>query len=213
MSDISCSQHRLRNVQRIIKLWKDCSEPSSSRRECGRIRNLEWSRTEITETFGEIRSLKNQQWRPCLIVRASPHLQCEENSVESGLNSCAAWRKPLNSEANRIKLLQFVREHKIWPLERLKKKSSWGLNEPRFTLFQSDGPIRVRREVDCKSLWGQCDDLGLIQLVRSKFSYVMCQLTTWTYWMTRFFTQWVFLLVPDGTEHRKSLGCAGEDFR
>ena len=47
---------------------------------------------------------------------------------------------------------------------------------------QNDGSIRVRREADglmqpsclAPSLWGQCYDLGLIQLVRSRFSNVMC---------------------------------------
>ncbi len=49
-----------------------------------------------------------------------------------------------------------------------------------FTLFQSDGRIRVRREADevmhpyRTSLWGQCYDLGMLQLVRSRFSNVMC---------------------------------------
>ena len=53
-------------------------------------------------------------------------------------------RKPLNSEANWKKRLQFAREHKDWTLEQW-KKVMWS-NESRFTLFQSDGCIRVRRE-------------------------------------------------------------------
>ena len=59
------------------------------------------------------------------------------------------------------------------------KKVMWS-DESRFTLFQSDGRIRVRREADevipgtyQTSLWGHCY-LGLIQLVRSRFSNIMC---------------------------------------
>ena len=63
-----------------------------------------------------------------------------------GLNSCVALRKPLISEANRKKRLQFAREHKDWTLEQW-KKVMWS-DESRFTLFQSDGRIRVRREAD-----------------------------------------------------------------
>ena len=45
---------------------------------------------------------------------------------------------------------------------------------------------------DSTSLWEQCHDLGLIQLVRSRFSN-----TIWMYSMTRFFHQWIFFF-PDG---------------
>ncbi|KAK1786370.1 hypothetical protein P4O66_017607 [Electrophorus voltai] len=55
-----------------------------------------------------------------------------------------ALRKPLAREANRQKQLQFAREHKDWTLEQW-KKVMWS-NESSFTLFQSDGRIRVRRE-------------------------------------------------------------------
>uniref|UniRef100_A0AAQ6A8K8 Cartilage oligomeric matrix protein n=1 Tax=Amphiprion ocellaris TaxID=80972 RepID=A0AAQ6A8K8_AMPOC len=64
----------------------------------------------------------------------------------SGLSSCVALRKPLISEANQKKRLQFAMEHKYWTLEHY-KKVMWS-DESRFTLFQSDGCIRVRREVD-----------------------------------------------------------------
>ncbi|KAF7652311.1 hypothetical protein LDENG_00098550 [Lucifuga dentata] len=63
-----------------------------------------------------------------------------------GLNSCVALRKPLICQANQKKRLQFAREHKDWTLE-LWKKVMWS-DESRFTLFQSDGHIRVRREAD-----------------------------------------------------------------
>ncbi len=63
-----------------------------------------------------------------------------------GLNSCVALRKPLISEANRKKRLQFAREHKDWTLEQWKKVIR--SDESRFTLFQSDGRIRVRREAN-----------------------------------------------------------------
>jgi len=63
-----------------------------------------------------------------------------------GLNSCVAWWKPLISEANQEKRLQFDREHKDWTLER-SKEVMWS-DESRFTQFQSDGSIRITREVD-----------------------------------------------------------------
>ncbi|KAF7646280.1 hypothetical protein LDENG_00190250 [Lucifuga dentata] len=63
-----------------------------------------------------------------------------------GLNSCVALRKPLISQANQKKRLQFAWEQKDWTLEQW-KKVMWS-DESRFTLFQSDGRIRVRREVD-----------------------------------------------------------------
>ena len=96
-----------------------------------------------------------------------------------GLNSCVALRKPLISEANQKKRLQFAREHKDWTLEQW-KKVMWS-DESRFTLFQSDGHIGVRREADevlhpsCLQykLWGHFHDLGLLQLVRSRFSNIM----------------------------------------
>lgn len=67
------------------------------------------------------------------------------------------------------------------------KKVIW-FDESRFTLFQSDGCIRVRREADevmhpsslvptVKGRGEQCYDLGWLQLVRSRFSNVMCQKT------------------------------------
>ncbi len=55
-----------------------------------------------------------------------------------GLNRCVALRKPLISEANWKKRLG----HK-----RLDSGAMWS-DESRFTLFQSDGRIRVRREAD-----------------------------------------------------------------
>ncbi|KAF7659613.1 hypothetical protein LDENG_00295490 [Lucifuga dentata] len=63
-----------------------------------------------------------------------------------GLNNCVALRKPLISQANQKKSFQFAREHKDWTLEQW-KKLMWS-DESRFTLFQSNGCIRVRREAD-----------------------------------------------------------------
>ncbi|KAK1802129.1 hypothetical protein P4O66_021757 [Electrophorus voltai] len=67
-----------------------------------------------------------------------------------------------------------VVEHKGWTLEQWKKVMR--SDESRFTLFKSDGCIRVRREAALDppimpsayrtSLWGPCYDLGLLQLVR-----------------------------------------------
>lgn len=60
-----------------------------------------------------------------------------------GLNSCAASRNPLISVANREKRPQFSREHNDWTLEQW--KVMWP-DEFTFTLFQTDGCIRVGRE-------------------------------------------------------------------
>ena len=93
-----------------------------------------------------------------------------------GLNSCVALRKPLISEANRKKGLQFAREHKDWTLEQW-KTVIWSV-ESRFTLFESDGHIRVKREADevmhssclvptvqacggSATIWGCCSWSGL----------------------------------------------------
>ena len=99
-----------------------------------------------------------------------------------GLNSCVALRKPIISEANWKQRLKFAREHIDWTLEQW-KKVMWS-DESRFTLFQSDGRIRVRGDADevmpssclvptVQTCGGQCYDLGLLQLVRSRFSNVM----------------------------------------
>ena len=63
-----------------------------------------------------------------------------------GQNRRVALRKPLISETNQRKKLQFAWEHKEWTLQQW-KKVMWS-DESRFTLFQSDGGIRVRREAD-----------------------------------------------------------------
>ena len=78
----------------------------------------------------------------CLImkVRAFPHTQCEENLKGLRISSWVAL-KPLISKAN-----QFAREHNDWTVEQW-KQVMW-TDESSLTLFQSDGCIRVRREVD-----------------------------------------------------------------
>lgn len=93
-----------------------------------------------------------------------------------GLSSCVALRKSLISEANWEKRLQIARQHKKW-------KVMWS-DESRVTLFQSDGYFRVRREEDAvmhplsllppvQACRGS-SELGLVQLVRSMFSYIIC---------------------------------------
>ena len=94
--------------------------------------------------------------------------------------SLIRWKRP-----------QFTSEHKDWTLEQ-RKKVMW-FDESRFNLYQSDWCIRIRGEADevkptsyLTSLWGQCYDLGWIQLVRSPH-YLL-------YWRTWFFHQWIFFL-------------------
>jgi len=71
-------------------------------------------------------------------------------------------------------------EHKDWTVEQWKKKVLWS-DESRFTLFQTDESIGVRRVADlsgapialnahCTSPCSQCYDVELLQLIRSKFS-------------------------------------------
>lgn len=51
----------------------------------------------------------------------------------------------------------------------------------------------------CTSLWGQCCDLGLLQLVRSRFSNIMCPKTeiSWLSEYSRLFHQWIFFFLDD----------------
>jgi hypothetical protein len=53
-------------------------------------------------------------------------------------------KKPLISAVNRKKQLQFAREHKDWTIEQC-KHVMWS-DESRFTLFQNDGRLRMRRQ-------------------------------------------------------------------
>ncbi len=125
-----------------------------------------------------------------------------------GTKQLLALRKPLISEAKRKKgfvRLKLAREHNKWTLEQW-KKVMWS-DESRFTLFQSDGRIRVRREADelmhssclvptaqacggSAMIWGCCSwsGLGSATYVPKEWG----QLTTWIYWMTRLFHQWIF---------------------
>ena len=64
--------------------------------------------------------------------------------LSMGLRSCVATRKPLVSAANRVKRLQFAKDHKNWTTEDW-KNCHWS-DESRFTLFCCDGRQRVRRE-------------------------------------------------------------------
>ena len=90
-------------------------------------------------------------------------------------------------------------EHKDWTLEQW-KKVMWS-DESRFTLFQSDGGIRVRREADevmhsswlvPTSLWGLGLWSGVGQVQQRYVPKEWGQLTTWRYWMTRSLHQWSF---------------------
>lgn len=77
---------------------------------------------------------------------------------------------------NQEKRFYVVKEHKLekWKVVR---------SESRSTLFQSDGPHQDKKRsrwsdtpvmpgVCCVSWWGQCHDLGLIQLGRPRFSFI-----------------------------------------
>lgn len=137
----------LRTVQRIIKNWKDSGDPSSSRKKCGRKKILNDRdrrslkrvvRSNRRKTTVELRAMFNSESKSI----STRTMRRELKGL--GLNSCVALRKPLISDSNQKKRLQFAREHKDWTLEQW-KKVMWS-DESRFTLFQSDGRIRVRRE-------------------------------------------------------------------
>ena len=63
---------------------------------------------------------------------------------EMGLRSCVVTSKPLISEANRMRRLQFAKDHKDWTVEQW-KHVLWS-DESRYTLFQNDGRVTVRWE-------------------------------------------------------------------
>lgn len=99
----------LRTVQRIIKNWKDSGDPSTSRKKCGRKkipndrdrRSLKrLVRSNQRKTTVELRA-KFRSGRKSVSTRT---MRRELTGLR--LNSCAALRKPLVSEANRKKRLK-----------------------------------------------------------------------------------------------------------
>lgn len=137
----------LRTVQRIIKEWKDSGECSSSRDNCGRKKILsDRDRRSLK------RLVKKNRKKSTLQITTMFNAGVKTVSARTmrrelkglGLNSCTATRKPLVSQMNRRKRLQFAKAHKNWTVEDW-KRVMWS-DESRFTLFQSDGRIRVRRE-------------------------------------------------------------------
>jgi len=74
-----------------------------------------------------------------------------------GLNSCVALRKPLISEANRKKRLQFAREHKDWTLEQWKKVMWW---HPHEVLHPSCLVPTVQACGGSAMIWGRCSWSG-----------------------------------------------------
>ena len=77
--------------------------------------------------------------------------------------------------------------HVVWWVQ-IDPVPEWWVHQGKKRGRWSDAPIMPSV---CTSLWGQCYDLGLLQLVRSRFSKEWGQLTTWIYWMTRLFHQWI----------------------
>ncbi len=80
-------------------------------------------------------------------------------------------------------------------------------DESRFTLSQSDWCIRVRREVDevmhlsclvptAQACWGSAmiwvAAVGQVKVQQRYVPKEWGQLTTWIYWMTRLFHQWIY---------------------
>uniref|UniRef100_A0A8C9RQZ3 Transposase Tc1-like domain-containing protein n=1 Tax=Scleropages formosus TaxID=113540 RepID=A0A8C9RQZ3_SCLFO len=139
-----------KTFQSIIKTWKDSGEPSSSRKKCGLkkiLNDRDWrSLKRLVKSNRKKRTVELTVMFNSESKSISTHtMQRELKGV--GLSSCVALRKPLISEANRGKKgFNFLRSIKNWTLEQW-KKAMWS-DESRFTLFQSDGSIRVRREAD-----------------------------------------------------------------
>ncbi|GBN88105.1 hypothetical protein AVEN_191986-1 [Araneus ventricosus] len=73
----------LRNVQRIIKTWKDSGELPSSRNKCGRKKTLKFSGPKTSEATGEEKSQKNPTLEVMTLFKtghgAYQPAQCEEN--------------------------------------------------------------------------------------------------------------------------------------
>lgn len=89
---------------------------------------------------------KSNWWKTTVQLRVmfnceSKNIQCQGNQRDW---DWTAMRKSLISEANWRKILQFERKQKDWTLEQW-KKAMWS-DEPRLTLLQRDGCIRVRKE-------------------------------------------------------------------
>ena len=94
-----------------------------------------------------------------------------------GLNSCVALRKPLISEANQKKQAAerfdsgtLEEGHLVWWVQ-IYPVPEWWVYQRRKRGRWSDTPIMP--SAYCISLWGQCCDLGLLQLVRSSFSNIL----------------------------------------
>ncbi len=96
-----------------------------------------------------------------------------------GLNRCVALRKPLISEANRKKRLGHKRldsgameeGHVVWWVQ-IYPVPEWWVHQGKKRGGWSDAPIIP--SAYRTSLWGQCYDLWMLQLVRSRFSNIMC---------------------------------------
>lgn len=116
-------------------------------------------------------------------------------SIAAVIASTATSSLPLGdavvSHLLNISLIQIIKIRMEW------KKVMWSA-ESKLILFHSDGCIRVTRRgmkwlpimhsAPSTSLWGQCYDLGLIQLVRCCFNDVMCQKNEWI--ISKWWIQW-----------------------
>ena len=87
-------------------------------------------RFDFTKRFTKLKRLVKSNCRKTTVeLRAMFNSESKSISTRTmqrelkglGLNSCVALRKPLISEANRKKRLQFASEHKDWTLEQWKK--------------------------------------------------------------------------------------------
>ena len=90
--------------------------------------------------------------------KTAPHLQADFGNItginlslstvkrrlaDAGLHGRVARPKPMLSDKNRMKRVDFARDHRSWSAD-LWGKVLWS-DEKRFNLFQSDGPTYVRR--------------------------------------------------------------------
>ena len=67
----------------------------------------------------------------------------EKRLADAGLHGRVARKKPMLSDKNKVKRVEFARERKLWNAD-LWGKVLWS-DEKRFNLFQSDGPTYVSR--------------------------------------------------------------------
>jgi transposase len=136
-----------RTVQRTIAQWKKDGEVRSFSHNSGKAKIMNIRDRRSLKRLVKSNRRKSVQQLTSMFNEGPKKISARtmrRELKEMGLRSCAATRKPLVSKANLKKRLQFAKDHKDWTVEQW-KRVMWS-DESRFTLFQNDGRVRVRRE-------------------------------------------------------------------